>query len=69
MKWNYLVREGANLSADVLRKRGGRGNTARGRARHREGDASMIALLLIPFVLVAGVVNLITAFFDWLRGE
>lgn len=29
----------------------------------------MIALLLIPTLLLAGVVNLITAFFDWLRGE
>lgn len=28
----------------------------------------MIALLLIPTLLLAGVVNLITAFFDWLRG-
>lgn len=29
----------------------------------------MIALLLIPAVLMAGVVNLVTAFFEWLRGE
>ena len=29
----------------------------------------MIALLLIPTLLLAGVVNLIRSFFDWLRGE
>lgn len=28
----------------------------------------MIALLLIPAVLMAGLVNLIRSFFDWLRG-
>ena len=28
----------------------------------------MIGLLLIPAVLMAGLVNLITAFFEWLRG-
>lgn len=29
----------------------------------------MIGLLLIPTLLLAGVVNLVTAFFEWLRGE
>lgn len=29
----------------------------------------MIALLLIPAVLMAGLVNLIQSFFEWLRGE
>ena len=29
----------------------------------------MIGLLLILALLLAGVVNLIRAFFDWLRGE
>ena len=29
----------------------------------------MIALLLIPTLFLAGVVNLIRSFFDWLRGE
>ena len=29
----------------------------------------MIGLLLIPALILAGVVNLIRAFFDWLRGE
>ncbi len=29
----------------------------------------MIGLLLISTLLLAGVVNLVTAFFDWLRGE
>lgn len=28
----------------------------------------MIGLLLIPTLLLAGVVNLVTAFFEWLRG-
>lgn len=28
----------------------------------------MIALLLIPTLLLAGIVNLIAAFFEWLRG-
>ncbi len=27
----------------------------------------MIGLLLIPTLLLAGVVNLVTAFFEWLR--
>lgn len=29
----------------------------------------MIALLLIPAVIMAGLVNLIQSFFDWLRGD
>lgn len=29
----------------------------------------MIGLLLIPTLLLAGVVNLIQGFFEWLRGE
>jgi hypothetical protein len=29
----------------------------------------MIALLMIPALILAGVVNLIRSFFDWLRGE
>lgn len=29
----------------------------------------MIGLLLIPALILAGVVNLIRSFFDWLRGE
>lgn len=29
----------------------------------------MIGLLLIPTLLLAGVVNLIRSFVDWLRGE